>query len=59
VPERRRAEVIELAALINEQLWSAISTWWINDGIIISVMRWCSPAASAADASARLCSASH
>src|SRR5580700_2844747 len=35
VPERRRAEVIELAALINEQLWVGHFDVWINDGIIM------------------------
>lgn len=35
VPERRRTEVIELAALINEQLWVGHFDVWINDGIIM------------------------
>ena len=35
VPERRRAEVIELAALINEQLWVGHFDVWNNDGIIM------------------------
>ena len=35
VPERRRAEVIELAALINEQLWVGHFDVWSNDGIIM------------------------
>ena len=35
VPERRRAEVIELAALINEQLWVGHFGVWIDDGIIM------------------------
>jgi len=35
VPERRRAEVIELAALINEQLWVGHFDIWIKDGIIM------------------------
>ncbi len=35
VPERRRAEVIELAALINEQLWIGHFDVWINDGIVM------------------------
>src|ERR1700675_4188595 len=35
VPERRRAEVIELSALINEQLWVGHFDVWINDGIIM------------------------
>jgi hypothetical protein len=35
VPERRRTEVIELAAMINEQLWVGHFDVWINDGIIM------------------------
>ncbi len=35
VPERRRTEVIELAALINEQLWIGHFDIWVNDGIIM------------------------
>ena len=35
VPERRRADVIELAALINEQLWVGHFDVWINDGLIM------------------------
>ena len=35
VPERRRAEVIELAALINEQLWVGHFDVWTNNGIIM------------------------
>jgi hypothetical protein len=35
VPERRRAELIELAALINEQLWVGHFDVWVNDGIIM------------------------
>jgi hypothetical protein len=35
VPERRRAEVIELAALVNEQLWVGHFDVWVNDGIIM------------------------
>jgi len=35
VPERRRAEVIELAALVNEQLWVGHFDVWMNDGIIM------------------------
>jgi hypothetical protein len=35
VPERRRGEVIELAALINEQLWVGHFGVWIDDGIIM------------------------
>ena len=35
VPERRSAELIELAALINEQLWVGHFDVWINDGIIM------------------------
>ena len=34
VPERRRAEVIELSALINEQLWVGHFDVWIADGIV-------------------------
>ena len=35
VPERRRPEVIELAALINEQLWVGHFDVWFKDGIIM------------------------
>jgi hypothetical protein len=35
VPERRRSEVLELAALINEQLWVGHFDVWFNDGIIM------------------------
>ena len=35
VPERRRTEVIELASLINEQLWVGHFDVWVNDGIIM------------------------
>jgi hypothetical protein len=35
VPERRRGDVIELAALINEQLWVGHFDVWFNDGIIM------------------------
>lgn len=35
VPERRRGEAIELAALVNEQLWIGHFDVWINDGIIM------------------------
>ena len=35
VPERRRSEVIELTALINEQLWVGHFDAWLNDGIIM------------------------
>jgi hypothetical protein len=35
VPERRRSEVTELAALINEQLWVGHFDAWLNDGIIM------------------------
>src|SRR3974377_771670 len=35
VPERRRSEVIELAALINEQLWVGHFDVWSSDGIIM------------------------
>ena len=35
VPERRRAEVIELSALINEQLWVGHFDLWVNDGLVM------------------------
>jgi hypothetical protein len=35
VPERRRSEVTELTALINEQLWVGHFDAWLNDGIIM------------------------
>jgi hypothetical protein len=35
VPERRRTEVIELAALINEQLWVGHFDVWFKDGLIM------------------------
>jgi len=35
VPERRRAEVIELAAIINEQLWIGHFDVWVNDGLVM------------------------
>src|SRR5580692_4562702 len=35
VPERRRSEVIELAALINEQLWVGHFDAWLLDGIVM------------------------
>jgi hypothetical protein len=35
VPERRRAEVLELASLINEQLWIGHFDVWTNDGFIM------------------------
>ena len=35
VPERRRSEVTELAALINEQLWVGQFDVWFKDGIIM------------------------
>lgn len=35
VPERRRTEVVELASLINEQLWVGHFDVWSNDGIIM------------------------
>jgi hypothetical protein len=35
VAERRRAEVVELASLINEQLWVGHFDVWINDGIVM------------------------
>jgi hypothetical protein len=33
VPERRRNEVIELVARINEQLWIGHFDLWVNDGL--------------------------
>ena len=35
VPDRRRTEVLELASLINEQLWVGHFDIWTNDGIIM------------------------
>jgi hypothetical protein len=35
VPERRRHEVTELAALVNEQLWVGHFDVWFKDGIIM------------------------
>ena len=35
VPERRRTEVIELVALINEQLWVGHFDVWFKNGIIM------------------------
>lgn len=35
VPERRRAEVTELAALVNEQLWIGHFDVWFKHGIIM------------------------
>jgi hypothetical protein len=35
VPERRRAEVLELTCLVNEQLWVGHFDVWMNDGIIM------------------------
>ena len=35
VPERRRSEVIELTALINEQLWVGHFDMWTKDGIVM------------------------
>jgi len=35
VPERRRAEVLELASLINEQLWIGHFDVWTSDGFIM------------------------
>src|SRR5260370_23472521 len=35
VPERRRADVIELASLINEQMWVGHFDVWSSDGIIM------------------------
>jgi hypothetical protein len=35
VPERRRGDVTELAALVNEQLWVGHFDVWFKDGIIM------------------------
>jgi hypothetical protein len=35
VPDRRRSEVLELACLVNEQLWVGHFDVWSNDGIIM------------------------
>jgi hypothetical protein len=35
VPERRRSEVIELTAMINEQMWVGHFDAWLADGIIM------------------------
>ena len=35
VPERRRSEVIELTALINEQLWVGHFDLWFADGLVM------------------------
>ena len=35
VPDRRRTEVTELAALVNEQLWVGHFDVWFKDGIIM------------------------
>jgi hypothetical protein len=35
VPERRRAEVIELVAMINEQLWVGHFDLWIKAGLVM------------------------
>src|SRR5579863_3999762 len=35
VPEHRRADVIELICLINEQLWVGHFDAWIADGIVM------------------------
>jgi hypothetical protein len=35
VPERRRNEVIELIAMINEQMWVGHFDAWLSDGIIM------------------------
>ena len=35
VPERRRSEVTELVALINEQMWVGHFDAWLGDGIIM------------------------
>jgi hypothetical protein len=35
VPERRRSEVIELVAMVNEQLWVGHFDLWANDGLMM------------------------
>jgi hypothetical protein len=35
VPERRRAEMIELVSMINEQLWIGHFDLWANDGLVM------------------------
>ncbi|EJW11559.1 hypothetical protein A33M_3037 [Rhodovulum sp. PH10] len=35
VPERRRAEVIELVSMVNEQLWVGHFDLWANDGLVM------------------------
>ena len=58
VPERRRIEVIELTALINEQMWVGHFDAWLNDGIIMfrhSLLFTGGIAASDAQCEALLC----
>jgi hypothetical protein len=35
VPERRRTDVLQLVALINEQMWVGHFDLWINEGIVM------------------------
>jgi hypothetical protein len=35
VPEPRRAHVLELIALINEQLWVGHFDMWVKDGVVM------------------------
>ncbi|MBK5961427.1 hypothetical protein CCR97_24950 [Rhodoplanes elegans] len=35
VPERRRAELLELVTMINEQLWVGHFDFWANDGLVM------------------------
>jgi hypothetical protein len=53
VPERRRAEVLALVALINEQLWVGHFDLWSKDGVIM--FRHALILAGGLDASGRQC----
>jgi len=55
VPERRRAEMIELVTRVNEQLWVGHFDLWINDGLVM--YRHALVLAGAADMSAKQCGA--
>jgi hypothetical protein len=35
IPERRRAEITELASMVNEQLWVGHFDVWVNDGLVM------------------------
>lgn len=35
IPERRRADMAELACMVNEQLWVGHFDVWINDGLVM------------------------